>query len=269
MKKNVCSMFFRLSVLCAFIIPFLTVADERLEIVGSGDGVVILNELKNDFLKEHPDTSIDIPVSIGSGGGIKAVAKDEFILGRVARKFRKDEKHYGLVWKHYANVPVVFAVNKAIKIDTLSPEQVCRIFSGDIKNWNEIGGPDMKIRVVAREKGDSSHITLNATFPGFKDVVFKQNSKIAYRTPDNFNLIASKEGAIGFGPMDVALKSDTRIVKIASMNPNDSCNPLALIFKPVNNKGLVKRFVDYVFSERAKQIISKAGGIPVATTTRY
>lgn len=49
-----------------------------------------------------------------------------------------------------AEEPVLIIVNKANPIENLSSQQVSSIFSGDIKNWKEVGGWDKPIVVVTR-----------------------------------------------------------------------------------------------------------------------
>jgi len=49
-----------------------------------------------------------------------------------------------------AEEPVMILVNKANPVENLSTQQVRSIFSGDITNWNEVGGWDKDIVVVTR-----------------------------------------------------------------------------------------------------------------------
>lgn len=49
-----------------------------------------------------------------------------------------------------ASEPVLILVNRSNPVNNLSSEQVRGIFRGDIKNWKEVGGPDMSIVVVTR-----------------------------------------------------------------------------------------------------------------------
>lgn len=244
----------------------------ELDIVGTGDGVDILRAIKDAFVKKHPEAVIKIPHSVGSGGGIRMVGQDQARLGRVAREIREKEKRYGLTWIQYAKVPVVFVVNKSVGLSSLTSKQILEVYSGKVENWSQLGGPDMKIRVVTREKGDSSLGSLLSSFPGFKDLKIKKKSKTTYSTPETFALIAQKPGTIGFGPLDVALASNVTVLKLGKLDPLDPnypvANPLAFVFKPRNNQGLIKEFVDFAVSSAVRDVIRAVGGVSMPKSPR-
>jgi phosphate transport system substrate-binding protein len=85
---------------------------EEITIVGTGSGTAILKAIGEAFSQENPGITITVPKSIGSGGGIKAIGRDEYLLGRVARGIKEKEKPYGLTYVSYAKMPIVFFVNK-------------------------------------------------------------------------------------------------------------------------------------------------------------
>ena len=150
---------------------------------------------------------------------------------------------------------------------SLTAEQVCAIFSGEITNWQEVGGKDMKIRVVRREEGDSSLSVLTKTFPGFKDIVITDKSKTALKTAENFSIIEGKEGTIGFGPYDVAKDANVDIMRIDGKAPTESGYPsfttLALVYKAENKRGSLGKFIDFATSSSSSAAIVAANGIPV------
>ncbi|NQV85423.1 MAG: hypothetical protein HQ494_16550 [Rhodospirillales bacterium] len=91
------------------VISFLMLAwtparSETMNIVGTGDGIVILETLGAAFKQAHPQHTVYVPESIGSSGGIKAVGNDKSLIGRVARKIKNKEKSYGLVYHPMSNV---------------------------------------------------------------------------------------------------------------------------------------------------------------------
>lgn len=246
-------------------IPKLVLADE-LTIVGTGDGVKILNAIGEAFMQSNPDIEIKVPKSIGSGGGIKAVGTGQEQIGRVARELKEKEKPYGLSYTPYARGPVVFFVNKGVGIKDLSAEQVCGIYSGEITNWKDVGGKDTKIRVVRREDGDSSLKVLRKSFPGFGGISITVKSKTTFSTPETFSIVEKKANAIGFGPYDVAKDADVDIIAIEGKAPADSGYPyfstLAVIYKAEKLTGNLKKFLEFATSSVAHKSIVNAGGTP-------
>jgi phosphate transport system substrate-binding protein len=58
-------------------------------------------------------------------------------------------------------------VNAANPVTGLTSDQVRKIFSGQITDWTEVGGPSGKIRVLVREKTASTRVAFEAYFfPG-------------------------------------------------------------------------------------------------------
>ena len=81
-------------------------------------------------------------------------------------------------------VPTVFFAHASVRITDLTAHQTAEIFAGNIKSWAEVGGPDLRIRVVRREEADSTLQVLRATMPDWKDLVFTDRSKTAVTTQE-------------------------------------------------------------------------------------
>ena len=243
-----------------------SVLAEEITIVGTGDGVSILKAIGEAFSQKNPGVTIIVPKSIGSGGGIKSVGNDLYKIGRVARRIKEKEKHFDLKYVPFAKVPTVFSVNKSVGVKNLSTNQVCDIYSGKITNWKDVGGKDAKIRVVRREDGDSSFKVLLKSFPGFKDITITSKSKTAYITSEMISILEDREGAIGFGPNDVAKQANVDVLTIDGKKPAEAGYPsagvLALIFKAKNYTGNIKKFAEFATSTPAQDAIKGVGGMP-------
>src|SRR3954453_428185 len=83
----------------------------NLEIVGTGDGIDVLQALAAEFREREHSVQVEIPPSIGSGGGIAAVGSGKATLGRIARKLSPAESATGIVYKPFARLPSAFFVN--------------------------------------------------------------------------------------------------------------------------------------------------------------
>lgn len=239
---------------------------EEISIVGTGSGMSILQAIGDSFSRDNPGVTIDVPPSIGSGGGIKAVGRDENILGRVARPIKESEQGYGLSYVPIAKMPIVIFANKSVGIDNLTEEQVCKIYDGSITSWKDAGGKEERIRVVRREDGDSSLSVLRESFPGFSNLAITEKSKTTFKDSETLELVQSTAGSIGFGTYADARNYDVAILKISGKYPTESdymyFGTLALIFKEGNKTGNIQKFVDFADSKAANKAIESAGGIP-------
>lgn len=243
------------------------ISAEEINIAGTGAGVSLFDALGKAFSKNNPNIIINVPKSIGSGGGIKAVGTDQTVIGRVSREIKDNEKEYQLTYLPFAKMPIVFFTHKGVGIKNLSPQQICSIYAGKVTNWKLVGGRDSDIRVVRREDGDSSLEVLLKSFPGFKDITITSKSKTTLNDQETRDAVQSKEGTIGFGTYDNTKGIDVITLTIDGKAPTVAAYPyygtLALIFKEKNKTGNIAKFVDFVTSKAGREIIKEAGGLPL------
>ena len=240
---------------------------EELTIVGTGDGVKILKALGAAFERLHPGTTIAVPESIGSSGGIKAVGEGAAVLARVARTIKEKEQGYGLTYLPFARIPVVFFINPVLPLQNLTSIQAADIYRGTIDNWKALDGPDAPIAVVRREEGDSSLSALKKSLPTFKDLAITDRATLTDKTPLMFETVETTPLAIGFGPLDVARNQNVKVLsldgRLATFPDYPVVNTLALVFKQTSHKGVLKAFVEFASSPAAAPIITAAGGLPL------
>ena len=103
---------------------------KALVIPGTGDSEVLLRTLAQLYTRNHPGITVEIPESIGSGGGIRAVLGGKSQIARVARPITEKESSQGLTSRIFALAPIVFAVSSGVAgVTNLSCEQILGIYS--------------------------------------------------------------------------------------------------------------------------------------------
>jgi phosphate transport system substrate-binding protein len=237
-----------------------------LEVVGTGDGIDVLRSLGKAFSDENKAVFIDIPPSIGSGGGIAAVGSGKNVLGRVARKLTDTETASGLVYKPVALLPSAIFVNPNVGLKSITTGQLASIFTGQIQNWKEVGGADMRIRVVRREDSDSTLSVLRTSMPGWKDLTITEKSKMAMTTQEAVASVREVPGAVGWGPFSKDLETGLTVLKIDGKYPTDEGYPsnvtLALIYSKTTVTPDAKTFVEFCETKKAREIIARLGSVP-------
>jgi len=203
--KKIVMLFAVLLVAVSLSIPAMA---EEIQIVGTGSGAEILENLGKAFTKANPGATIAVPKSIGSGGAIKAAGTDEAKVGRVARGIKEKEKSYGLTYVPVAKLPIVIITHKGVGVKNLTPQQICDIYSGKITNWKEVGGKEGNIRVIRREDGDSSREVLEKNLPGYKAITVTAKSKETLSDPETIELTAKTPGTIAYGTYPNAKVAD-------------------------------------------------------------
>lgn len=129
---------------------------------GSTTVLPIMQKAAEAFMKEHPGTTVSISGG-GSGHGIKAIIDGTTDVAMSSR-FIKDEEVKLAVERGSYPVPyavaydcIVPVVHPSNTVKDLSMAQLKAIFKGEVKNWKEVGGPDLQIVVISRDTSSGTY----------------------------------------------------------------------------------------------------------------
>ena len=241
-----------------------------LVIPGTGDSQVLLHKLAQLYTKNRPGIPVEIPESIGSGGGIRSVITGKNEIARVARPLTEKESAQGLKSRIFAQAPVVFAVNPGVAgAESLSLEQILGVYSGKIQQWDALGGVG-KIYAMNREEGDSSRTVLENFIPGFKEISVPAGATV-YSTPEAVQTLMASPNTIGYLPMPAAVGTGLRMLQVQGIAPSAAnvrqkkyqlVIPLALVWKDTLSPR-AQDFLDFLSSPAARKLMLDNGAIPV------
>lgn len=242
-----------------------TAAD--LAVVGTGDGLEVLRAVGAAYTADHTGTAVIVPPSVHSSGGIAAVRTGTAQLGRIARPLTLEERAEGIVEVPVFRLPSVFIINPAANVHHLTSEQATRIFRGEITNWQEVGGKDLRVRVIRRDEADSTLKVLRATMPGWRGLEVTEKSKPAATTQEAIDLVSELPGAISFVPYSRSLEAHVVVPELDGRHSTDAEYPsvvtLSLIYREAAATAPALDFVRFMFSAKARTLIRNFGGIPV------
>ena len=176
--------------LVIFLIPGDT-AQMKLNIVGSTSVQPICEELIEEYKKSHDDVDINVQGG-GSSLGIKCANQSVADIGMSSKQFDCEN----LVEHELGSEAIVVIVNKNNPINELSSSQLQKVFSGEIKQWNELTNKSGRINVIVREEG-------SGTLDAFKDIIMKnteikQNAVVQNSAGSIKQSVIRDENAIGF-----------------------------------------------------------------------
>jgi len=228
----------------------------------------IAEKLANAFMEDNP--SIDITIQGGgSSVGVKSAADGTVDIGAASRELKESEK--GTVVEHVlARDGIAIVVHPDNDISGLTTEQVRNIFAGEITNWDQVGGEDGSINVVAREEG-------SGTRAAFEELVMEEEEKVITATailqPSNGAVrttVAGDPDAIGFlsfGYLDSSVKSLSidgvaGTVENAKNGTYPIVRPLLFLTKS-EPTGIVKDFIDFCLSTEGQALVEEEGYISV------
>lgn len=204
----------------------------------------------------------------GSGAGIAAVLEGRCDIGLSSRELKESEASKGLVTADLAYDGIAIIVNKENNIVSLDSAVLSQIYKGEIKDWKEIGGKDGEIVLIGREAG-------SGTRDGFESVLDVKD-KCRYRQEltsagDVITAVSGNPLAIGYTSL-ASVKNSVKTVKIDGVLPSEKTiksgeykikRPFILVTaQKTEIPQRVKKFLEFVFSDEAKKIITAAGVIP-------
>jgi phosphate transport system substrate-binding protein len=237
-----------------------------LNVVGTGDGIDMMTALARDYNAAHHGVEVTVPPSVGSGGGIAAIGSGAEFLARIARPLKPSESEQGIKAVPVARLPSAFLVHRGVGINKLSARQLAGIFDGTVRNWQELGGPDLSIKVVRREDADSTLVVLRESMPHWKDLQLTPKSKLAMTTQEALDSVETVEGAIGFGPFTRELEKRVTVLRVDGVYPGEDKYPsavlLAVAYKDAPTPEAA-RFIEYLKSAPASRIMTEFGANPL------
>lgn len=253
-------------IVLAWLLTGCPVWGGTLVIPGTGDGQEMLRDAASVFSTLHRGTTVAIPPSIGSTAGKLAVMEGRAVLGRAAVPLTAAEEANGLHAVPVVRVPTAFFAHPAALATDLSGDQIADIFAGAIKNWNQVGGADMRIKVIRREEADSTSQVLRSTMPRWKDLRITSFSKLTTTTQDALDAVRSIAGAVSYGPYSSSIEHEVRVIRIDRLHPTSRGYPtfttIRLIYKGDKLDPMAAAFLHFVRSEEASRIFMRYGGIP-------
>jgi len=255
-----------LAALALCLLPAVGFAEDDLRIEGTGEGLDIVEGLCAAFMAYHPNIYVLIPSSTGSDGGVSAVRTDKAVLGRVARPLSLAEQAHGLIYTPVFRLASAIYVHPSVTITNLSTTQLVDIFSGHIANWREVGGPDLRIKVVRRQEDESTVTVLRETMPGWSDLKFTERSRLALTAQESIRWVSEVDGAVGIGTYSRNLEPRLRILKIHGRHPSDPDYPSEITIGFIHREATItepaKAFLAFMALPKAKALVTNMGGIP-------
>jgi phosphate transport system substrate-binding protein len=224
----------------------------------------------DEFQKKHAGVTIDVAGG-GSGTGLKQVAEGAVNIGNSDVKAGDEYKDAGLVDHVVAIAPFVLVVNKDVNIDNLSKEDAAKVLTGEVTNWKEVGGNDLKITIIGRaESSGSRKFIKKALIPEGKD--FAKDAIAQDSTGSLKTAVEQTSGAIGYMDAAYAKGDKLKALKLDGVeySPENVASGRYTLFteEHMYTKGepdaVTKAFLDYITSDEFQSgYVEKMNFMPI------
>ncbi|MFA5200000.1 MAG: phosphate ABC transporter substrate-binding protein [Candidatus Omnitrophota bacterium] len=274
-----------LTMLLLTIPVFAAVGKNSIQIKGSDTMVNLAQAWAEKYMEENPGDFVAVTGG-GSGTGLSSLLSGTCSIAMSSRNIKDKEitlaKQKGInpFEVKVALDGLAVVVNPANPVSKLTIDQLAGIFTGRISNWKEVGGKDERIVILSREVNSGTHVY-------FKEHVLRKNdpNNKAEFAPGALMLSSSQAIAdevtgnpavIGYYGMGY-ISGKQKAISVAKDDRSEYIYPTIdnvlsgkyPISRPLffytngQPKDLVKKFVDYVLSEKGQETVVKTDFVPV------
>lgn len=236
---------------------------------GSTSMEKLANAVAESFMEKYPNVTVTAEFT-GSSAGIESVLAGSVDIGNSSRNLKDDEKSAGAAENIVAIDGIAVVADPANKVEDLTKDQLVSIYTGETKNWSEVGGDDQAIVVVGREAG-------SGTRGAFEELLDIADACVYANELDSTGAvmakIASTPGAIGYVSLDV-VDDSVKALKLDGVDATEEnikagnyalSRPFVMATKGEisEQKTEVQALFDYLSSDEGKALIKSVGLITV------
>ena len=262
-----------------------TVHAGSITVKGSDTMVILAQKWAEVYMGEKSDVKIQVTGG-GSGTGFAALQNQSTDLCNASRKIKAKEiescvKAFNKRPTEYKvaidGLSVYVSAENSLK--ELSVDQLEQIFTGKIKNWKVLGGPDAPITVYSRENS-------SGTYEFFKEHVLKgkdfaSSAQTMPGTAAVLQAVAKDKNGIGYG--GAAYGAGAKHLNIKSDDASPAIEPteenvvsqkypiwryLYVYVNPALDKGEIAAYLNWVRSADGQKVVKDVGYFPLPENLR-
>ena len=243
------------------------------------------NEQRVTALDERGNTIQALVAAHGTGTGFAGLKDGAADLAAASRPIKQSEAQSlaALGDMRSAESEQVIAIDGLAVIvhpdnpvQSLSVEQVARLFSGEIANWRELGGANAAVELHARDDQSGTYDTFKELVLGSQGKTLATNAT-RYESNDALSLAVSRRsGAIGFVGLASVGKSKALAITDGDSQPMPPTTALVatedyplsrrlfLYADPQKQSKWTREFLTFVHSPAGQAIVEKSGYVAQA-----
>ncbi|MCH3921585.1 phosphate ABC transporter substrate-binding protein PstS family protein [Limosilactobacillus sp.] len=192
-------------------------AQSKVTVVGSTALQPLVEAAAEQYQQSHTKASIIVQGG-GSGTGLSQVQDGAVNVGSSdIFADQQDGIDHAKLQDHIVAVAgITPIVNPRLGIDDLTLDQLRQIFTGEVTNWRQLGGPDLPITVINRASGSGTRVA-------FEQTVLRSGEHAVNAQEQDSNgtvkeIVANTRGAISYISF-AYINSRVQPVKLSGVTP--------------------------------------------------
>ncbi len=256
-----------------------------ITVKGSDTLVVLAQKWAEVYMGKNPETKIQVTGG-GTGTGFAALQNKTTDICNASRKIKGKETENCL--KAFGKRPTEYKVamdglsiyvNAENPLKEISLEDLEGIFTGKIKNWKDLGGPEVPITVYSRENS-------SGTYEFFKEHVlqgkdFGSGAQTLQGTAQVLQAVAKDKFGIGYG--GAAYGQGAKHLMVAKTKGSEAIEPseenvisgkypisryLFCYVNPALDKGETAAYLKWIRGEEGQNLVKEVGYYPLPKQLR-
>jgi phosphate transport system substrate-binding protein len=256
-----------------------------ITVKGSDTLLILAQKWAEVYMGDHKDVKIQVTGG-GSGIGFAALQNQTTDLCDASRKAKPAEianclKAFGARPTEYkvALDGLSVYVNPENPVKELTIAQIGDIFTGKIKNWKEVGGPDLPITIYSRENSSGTYEFFKGEILKGQD--FAASAQTMPGTAALVQAVTKDKGGIGYGgaayggsAKHLSVKADDSSPAIEPTEDNieNKTYPiwryLYVYVNPSLDKGDVAAYLSWIRSDAGQNYVKDIGYYPLPKNLR-
>lgn len=236
-----------------------------VSMAGSTSMEKLANAAAESFMAKYPGVTVTAEFT-GSGAGIESVLAGSVDIGNSSRNLKEEEKSAGAAENIVAIDGIAVVTDPANTVADLTKEQLIAIYTGEAKNWKDLGGADQAIVVVGREAG-------SGTRGAFEELLEIEDMCTYANELDSTGAVMAKvaatPGAIGYVSLDV-VDDTVKAMMLGGVEATEAnikagdyflSRPFVMATKGeiAQQSEAVQEFFNWMSSDEGKEVIKAVG----------
>jgi phosphate transport system substrate-binding protein len=247
-------------------------AETTLRIGGTGASVAVMTHLAGAFNRQQGEVKVEVLPSLGSSGGIRALADGAVELAVSARPLKPEEAAHSLVAAPLLRTPFTFVTSQR-EVQPIRSNELPRLYGDPDTRWDD-GTP---VRIVLRPASDSDSAYLVDNFPGMGEALSHARARpevpVARTDQDNIRMARRVSGSLTTATL---LQIVSEFADVTAL-PLDGVEPTVanmqsgryphykemIIVRRADSGETVTRFMEFLASESGRRLLLESGALPL------
>jgi phosphate transport system substrate-binding protein len=261
---------------------------KMIQVKGSDTLVNLVQILAEQYMDKNPSVPLAV-LGGGSSTGIAALLNGTCDIADASRDWK--QKELDQAWEKGIKVKLFalaidglsIVVNEKNPVNELTMEQVAALYTGEVKKWKDIGGPDLKVSLYGRQSNSGTYAFLLEHV--MKNKPYSTDMKEMNGNAQIIEGVLADEAGIGYTGVGYVVDKSTgkvmkglKVVNISKakgqaayspLNKEDVYNGNYPIARPLwqatdgTPKGDVKAFIEFELGPEGQKTVEAEGFFPI------